>query len=101
MYYSFLGNIIKINLCTGPDSPLIHFWLRFNQIKVIYPIDKLKAQLRPEELENEDGDRWVEVPDDYLKRTTPRYIIDLSIITYHNRSRAIPNCSIIASVGKQ
>merc|ERR1712110_496660 len=47
--------------------PLIHFWLKFNQIKEIYPIDRPRVTLKKEEFENEDGNRWVEVPDDYLK----------------------------------
>eukprot|EP01084_Bolivina_argentea_P102005 182815_1 len=46
-----------------PQWPLTHIWLKYGQIKYIYPnnrheifIDKL----------NEDENRWVEVPDDYL-----------------------------------
>merc|ERR1719273_2289877 len=43
--------------------PLIHFWLKFKQIKAIYPIDKPRVQLKEEVFDKEDGDRWVEVPD--------------------------------------
>ena len=49
------------------DTPLVHIWLKFGQIKAIYPIDKNKAKVSEEELANEDPERWVEVPDDYLK----------------------------------
>jgi len=52
---------------SGSAFPLIHFWLKFKQIKAIYPIDKPRVQLKEEIYDKEDGDRWVEVPDDYLK----------------------------------
>jgi len=48
------------------DTPYVHIWLKFGQLKAIYPIDK-KVKVTAEQLEKEDKERWVEVPDDYLK----------------------------------
>ena len=47
--------------------PYVHIWLKFGQIKAIYPVDKTYAKLSEEELKDEDHDKWVEVPDDYLR----------------------------------
>merc|ERR1712228_651534 len=60
------GDLSQLSL---PDAPMVHLWFKFDQIKPIYPFHKHKAKLKMEELEKEDGDRWVEMPDDYLKST--------------------------------
>merc|ERR1712154_54043 len=49
------------------DTPFVHIWLKLGQVSAIYPIDKPKAKVTEQELEKEDKERWVEVPDDYLK----------------------------------
>eukprot|EP00483_Globobulimina_turgida_P007259 UN07273 len=49
------------------DTPYVHIWLKFGQVRAIYPIDKPKATVTEQELAKEDVQRWVEVPDDYLK----------------------------------
>merc|ERR1712228_363800 len=49
------------------DVPYVHLWLKFGQVSAIYPIQKPKATVTKEELAKEDKERWVEIPDDYLK----------------------------------
>merc|ERR1712157_494133 len=49
------------------NTPYVHIWLPFGPISAIYPIDKAKAKVSAKELEKEDKERWVEIPDDYLK----------------------------------
>merc|ERR1712048_282218 len=44
--------------------PLVHVWLKFKQIKNIYPVKTRTINLDKALYEKEDGDRWVEVPDD-------------------------------------
>merc|ERR1719334_152252 len=53
----------------------VHIWLKLGQMKAIYPgyaIDKTPHNpltLTLEQLKDEDDNRWVEVPDDYLRTT--------------------------------
>ena len=51
------------------DTPYLHVWLRLGQIKEIYTLEgnKKKIKVTVDDLEGLDGDRWVEIPDDYLK----------------------------------
>eukprot|EP01084_Bolivina_argentea_P312814 541605_1 len=49
------------------NTPLIHFWLKFGQIKSIYPLNK-RVTVTEDDLKNENIERWVEVPDDYLEK---------------------------------
>ena len=49
------------------DIPYVHIWMRFAKCKPIYPIDKSRAKVTEDELKHEDDDRWLEIPDDYLK----------------------------------
>merc|ERR1712228_1145425 len=60
------SNLSKLS---SPFSPLMHFWIIFDRIKPIYhPILQPNVKSTMEELlENEDCDRWVEIPDDYMK----------------------------------
>merc|ERR1712125_103931 len=52
------------------DTPYCHLCIRFKDISMIYPIDKPRAKVKAEEIDMEkDKDRWVEIPDDYLKTT--------------------------------
>ncbi len=45
----------------------MYMWLKFGDIyKIIYPISTVKVKLTEKELETEDENKWVEVPDDYL-----------------------------------
>mmetsp|Transcript_30044 Transcript_30044/g.47979 ORF Transcript_30044/g.47979 Transcript_30044/m.47979 type:complete len:1184 (-) Transcript_30044:396-3947(-) len=48
------------------DTPYVHVWLKFGQVKLIYTIDK-KVKVTEEDLADVDPEKWVEVPDDYLK----------------------------------
>lgn len=58
----------KFSKISSPCSPLVHIWIKFDRIKLIYPISTRIAKLTMEELiEHEGGDRWVEIPDDYMK----------------------------------
>jgi len=55
-------------------SSLVHAWLKFKQIKNIYPVKTETITLDKELYEDEDADRWVEVPDDYVNNVTIRQI---------------------------
>ena len=48
------------------DIPYVHLWLQFKYLKPIYPVDK-KVVVTVDDLKNEDPNRWVEIPDDFLK----------------------------------
>ena len=69
----FVLNIqIKTEMSTDDENaeiPNVHIWLRFNQIKFIYLMNR--GHLRVEEwaLNREDQDKWVEVPNDNIART--------------------------------
>ena len=58
---------MKTDANKDEDTPLIHFWLPFGKIKPIYPLDK-NVKVTKVQLEKEDQTRWVEIPDDYVKR---------------------------------
>merc|ERR1719242_1875039 len=60
------------------DTPYCHIWLPFGQISAIYPIDKPKAKLKAEDFEKEDKERWVEIPDDYLKTKIDDIVLNQS-----------------------
>lgn len=49
------------------DIPLVHIWAQFGKVKSIYPITARKLEVTLDDFKDEDGDRWVEIPDDYLK----------------------------------
>eukprot|EP01084_Bolivina_argentea_P002597 4804_1 len=57
----------SLNIKSKTNTSYIHIWLRFGQIKKIYPIDKPVTKLTEQELEIEDNNRWVELPYDYEK----------------------------------
>merc|ERR1712242_100304 len=50
-------------------GPFLHVWLRLGQIWEIYKLDgsKKKIKITPDDLKDLDKERWVEIPDDYLK----------------------------------
>ena len=51
------------------DGPFLHVWLRFGQIWEIYKLagNKKKIKITEQDLKDLDKERWVEIPDDYLK----------------------------------
>ena len=62
----------------------VHIWLKLGQMKSIYPgyaIDKTTHNpltLTLEQLKDEDDDRWVEVPNDYLGTTWIQELVSVS-----------------------
>eukprot|EP01084_Bolivina_argentea_P110958 198071_1 len=62
------------------NTPYVHLWVKFGQIRSMFPINKMKAKLTIEELKDEDIERWVEVPDDYLKTKMNDISFDLIVV---------------------
>ena len=46
----------------------IHLWMKLGSIKSIYPIEKRKAKITEDDLKDVDEHRFVEVPEDYMKK---------------------------------
>ena len=59
-------NKIKHGMHEKEDTEF-RLWVRFGDIEYIYPIDKPNAKVTREELEKENKDRWIEIPNDCLK----------------------------------
>lgn len=72
---------------TKEDVPYTHIWLKFGQIKGIYPVDRPQAKVTEQQLENEDHDRWVELPDDFMETRVKDSITDLNDIIVIERKQ--------------
>ena len=50
------------------NTPGIHFWVKLGVIKGIYLVNKKNAKVTEEDLKDENTERLVEIPDDWLRR---------------------------------
>ena len=48
------------------NTPYVHIWMKFGKMRAIYQSSGKGPGVAARELKNEDMERWVEVPDDYL-----------------------------------
>ena len=65
-------NKIKHEMDEKEDTEFC-LWVRFGDIEYIYPVDRSNAKVTREELEKENKDRWIEIPNDCLKINLNRY----------------------------
>lgn len=70
--------------------PLVHIWLKFKQIRTIFPIQTNRVTLRQEDYDKEDGNRWIEVSDDYQKTT----ISQICELDEHFDTLVIERCNV-------